>query len=185
MIPHFYIEFTEYRLVLDNIGTSGARESTSDDNEGNDNAGDANESASFHARETANRATVRGVCFAVCIIGAFYTAAALAVGILTRQPDRTILTKSNAIAIGVGRMLSASLLAYFSVELPRWLGVTYASQKHVKYYKQLDEKSLHRELSFRVCWSFLGHFFVMFPFFVFYFCNETFGTVALSTAGEK
>jgi hypothetical protein len=186
MIPHFYIEFTEYRLVLDKIGTSRVR-STSDDNSGDDNSGDGNsgddnESASFHARETANRATVRGVCFAVSIIGTFYIGAVLAVGILTRQPDPTILTKSNAIAIGVGRMLSACLLAYFSVELPRWLGVTYASQKHVKYYKQLDEKSLHRELSFRVCWSFLGHFFIMFPFLVFYFCNETLGTVALSTA---
>ena len=180
MIPHFYIEFTEYRLALERVSVSGAWNTNSNNTNSNTNS---NHNTS--SRDDANRATVRGVCSAVLIISIIYIGSLIGVGMSTKQPDPDVLTKSDAIIIGVGRMLSACLLAYFSVELPRWLGVTYSSQKlHVEYYKQALESASNKELSFRVCWSFLGHFFTMYPFLVMYFCNEEFGSVVLSTGGE-
>lgn len=174
MIPHFYIEFTEYRLALDKVGLLGGW------NKKNNN-GDRNDSEGYSPRERANRATVRGVFCAVGIIVFVYVGSALSIGAATALPDPMVLTKPVAIAIGVGRMLSSCLLAYFSVELPRWLGISYSSQNHVDFYsKQLSTKS-PRELSFRVCWSILGHFFLNYPFLIAYFCNESISHVVLST----
>ena len=272
MIPHFYIEFSEYRIALERINNSvlsavsvpsSVRPITNE-------------------RSDANKATVEGVCAAIIIIVFLYIGSFIGVGILT-NPSINIdtidyhdnnnddhdneLTKADAIIIGIGRMLSACLLAYFSIELPRWLGVTYSSQKHVEYYKQAlitvtvvtedddddddendeevdevpststsmsaiatattttDEEEATsattitgpitgpltvpvlpsnknknknkdknknknnkkktiiglKELSFRVCWSFLGHFFIMYPFLIMYFCNVKVGTIINST----
>ena len=192
MIPHFYIEFTEYRLALEKVSlawNSGCgereRENANDSNPYNKNS--YNSSSILSPREKANRATVEGVFWAIGIIGVVYIGSALVIGALTAEPDPSVLTKPDAIAVGVGRMLSSCLLAYFSVEFPRWLGITYASQKRVECYKQIllePSAKSNKELSFRVCWSFLGHFFILYPFLLTYFCNESFAHVALSTGGE-
>jgi len=189
MIPHFYIEFTEYRLALEKVSlawNSGCgereRENANDSNPYNKNS--YNSSSILSPREKANRATVEGVFWAIGIIGVVYIGSALVIGALTAEPDPSVLTKPDAIAVGVGRMLSSCLLAYFSVEFPRWLGITYASQKRVECYKQVllePSAKSNKELSFRVCWSFLGHFFILYPFLLTYFCNESFAHVALST----
>ena len=176
MIPHFYIEFTEYRLALDKVELSeGWNEKSNNDDY---------ESEQSSPRERANRATVRGMLWAIGIIGLIYVGSAISIGAATALPDPTVLTAPVAITIGVGRMLSSCLLAYFSVELPRWLGISYSSQNHVDCYsKQLSTKS-PRELSFRVCWSIMGHFFLSYPFLIAYFCYESIAHVVLSTGGE-
>ncbi len=195
MVPHFYIDFTEYRLALTKV--SLAKEKYDRQN--------AKDGCKKHeaARETANNSTVKGVCWAISIIGILYTTTAVAIARLTAQPDQLVLTPEDAIAVGVGRMLSAALLAYFSVEVPKWLGISYSSQTHVECYKHVtlmledddDEPSSagvssnnhshhQRELSFRVCWSIMGHFFIMYPFLLVYFCNESMTRIALSTLGK-
>jgi hypothetical protein len=190
MIPHFYIEFTEYRLALQKISLSWNRGCGESENENDDEPyrNGYNSSSSYTSpREKANRATVGGVLWAIGIIGVVYLGSALTIGALTAQPDQSVLTKPDAIAVGVGMMLSSCLLAYFSVEFPRWLGISYASQKRVECYKQLllePSAKSNKELSFRVCWSFLGRFFILYPFLLTYFCNESFAHVALSTGGE-
>jgi hypothetical protein len=267
MIPHFYIEFSEYRIALERINNSVSVSVPS------------SVRPITNERSNANKATVEGVCAAIIIIVVIYIGSFIGVGILT-NPNINIdtidyndndddhdneLTKADAIIIGIGRMLSACLLAYFSIELPRWLGVTYSSQKHVEYYKQalitvtvvnddpvIDDEDVDveyvkdaeeivqvdldveengtvpslsattttdeegaipaaattattgpitlpsnknkynknknkktiiglKELSFRVCWSFLGHFFIMYPFLIMYFCNVKVGTIINST----
>ena len=194
MIPHFYIEFTEYRLALEKVSLArnnsgrGHRERERESEPYNKN-GHKNNSSSYNTspRKKANRATVEGVLWAIGIIGVVYVGSALVIGSLTAEPDPSVLTKPDAIAVGVGRMLSSCLLAYFSVEFPRWLGISYASQKQVECYKQVllePSAKSNKELSFRVCWSFLGHFFILYPFLLTYFCNKSFAHVALSTGGE-
>ena len=196
MVPHFYIEFSEFRLALNRV-SGAAWESCSN------NIRNSNTSTSSSRRDDANRATVRGMCAAILIIAVIYIGSVFAVGIPTNidgdvDEYHDAKTKSDAIIIGVGRMVSAFLLAYFSVELPRWLGVTYSSQKYVEYYKRVFEATASatdntdtnnvfvgsKELSFRVCWSVLGHFFIMYPFLLLYFCNQDFGTVILSTGSK-
>jgi len=176
MVPHFYIESTEYRLALAKVSLAKEKDDRQNGKPNNKHK---------NARETANYATFKGGCWAVGIIGILYTTSAVVIARLTAQPDQTVLTKPDAIAVGVGRLLSAALLAYFSVEVPKWLGISYSSQTHNDCYKHvplmLDGDRHHRELSFRVCWSILGHFFIMYPFLLVYFCNESISHIALST----
>lgn len=174
LIPHFYIEFREFRLALEKASLSEAW---------NRGCGD-NRERSLRYLEKARGATIGGTCWAIGIIGVVYLGSVISIGKLTAQSDQEILTKPDAIVVGVGRMLSSCLLAYFSVELPRWLGLSYSSQKLVETYKHiLLEPSVifNWELSFRVSWSILGNFFTLYPFLLTYFCNESFRTVALST----
>lgn len=185
MIPHFYIEFREYRLALEKVDLSEVwninKNGNGGDEDGDDDDDDTDDDDGSIPRERANRATVRGMVWAILIISITYVGSVLSIGAATALPDPTILTKPVAIAIGVGRMVSACLLAYFSVEIPRWLGIYYSSQNHVDCYsKQLSTKS-PPELSFRVCWSVLGRFFVNYPFLIAYFCSESLSHVVLST----
>eukprot|EP00531_Pseudo-nitzschia_arenysensis_P009557 CAMPEP_0116128384 /NCGR_PEP_ID=MMETSP0329-20121206/7333_1 /TAXON_ID=697910 /ORGANISM="Pseudo-nitzschia arenysensis, Strain B593" /LENGTH=697 /DNA_ID=CAMNT_0003622523 /DNA_START=139 /DNA_END=2229 /DNA_ORIENTATION=+ len=188
MVPHFYIEFTEYRLALTKVSLAKKKE---DRQNGNDDC-----TKHKTARETANNATVKGLSWAIAIIGILYTTTAVVIASLTAQPDQLVLTRGDAIAVGVGRILSAALLAYFSVEVPKWLGISYSSQTNVECYKHVtlmleddepcsdassNHHQHHRELSFRVCWSIMGYFFIMYPLLLVYFCNESIAHIALST----
>ena len=314
MIPHFYIEYAEFRAALDRgiddaRGENEEKETTTTTTATNTRPRTTNSSARYQA---ATRALRRGMLVALLVIAGVYVGIACVVCRLTEQqhqsdpdhedqgdddgpPPPPSVTKISAIVIGIGRMLSASLLAYFSIELPRyvrsrsplfrgmqcfhnahalsqslfalafvpltfffppvarfintdpirsmsssWLGVTYASQKHVDYYKhirirdenvlvddndaatktnnkdsetaesetsatigQATQEKVHasdndtdneknrthnsrvwvgrKELTFRVCWSILGHFFIMVPLLVLYCCTVPFRTVVVST----
>ena len=179
IIPHFYIKFQEYRLALEKVYSESAVSNTTHDSSSLEHSIKDDPS-----RKKALEATFRGSLWALAFISAIYVTSALIIGHLTCQPgeNKILLTKPDAIAVGVGRMLSAGLLAYFSVEIPRWLGVSYS--KVVGRYKEVAQAALaisYHELSVEVCWSLMGPFRVMYPFLLTYFCNESFRRVALST----
>jgi len=103
----------------------------------------------------------------------------MGVALPTRHMDR----RADAIVVGLGRILSAFLFAVFSVEIPKWLGVTYSSQRGNYYKHQVNrETTTIKELSFRVCWGILGHFFVVYCILLLYFCNPDARKIPISTA---
>ena len=124
MIPHLYIEYAEFRAALDR---------------GIDDARGENEEQEKKKTTTATRALRRGMLVALLVIAGVYVGIAGMVCQLTQQqqpepdpdqgddqgddhgPPPPPVTKISAIVIGIGRMLSASLLAYFSIELPRYV----------------------------------------------------------------
>ena len=122
MIPHFYIEYAEFRAALDR---------------GIDDARGENEEQETKKTTTATRALRRGMLVALLVIAGVYVGIAGVVCRLTEKhqsdldqgddqgddhgPPPPSVTKISAIVIGIGRMLSASLLAYFSIELPRYV----------------------------------------------------------------
>ena len=193
MVPRFYIEFIEYRLAL----SRASLDLEDDSNGGNPNA--ATKETTF---ETARSAALKGLCWSIGIIGIVYSISAVVISRLTAQPDAIGITEPDVMAIGVGRILSAIILVCFSVEFPKWLGISYSSRTFVECYKQLvlvsdcesasteaegcnKKKNSHVELSFRVSWSILGHFFLFYPFLPVYFCNQSTVHIALSTLGER
>lgn len=173
MVPRFYIELREYRLA---VAKRNLLEGFNHDS-GGKNGSESEKSPLGRA----NRATRRGVFWAAGIITLIYLGSAIAIGIATAQPGPAFLTKSDAIAVGVGRMLSACLLACFSIEFPRWLGVSYSSRTYVDCYQTVTVGTSDRELAFRICWSLLGHFFILYPLMLAYFCNESVWHLAVST----
>jgi hypothetical protein len=197
LIPHFYIEYMEYRLALmQSRGKSCAtategNESTTDydctipyngkqiyPNEDDDSQNDRNNRDIPSSLNDANMALLRGAAAALLILVVVYTASAIGIALPTHNMDR----RADAIVVGFGRILSAFLFAVFSVEIPKWLGVTYSSQRGNYYKQQVSSTTKLKELSFRVCWSILGHFFVMYGIMLLYFTNPTRWSILLSTA---
>ena len=123
------------------------------------------------------QAAIHGSGVAVLVIIIVYAVSAVVVGTATREMDQ----KADAIVVGLGRMLSAFLFAVFSVTIPMWLGVTYSSSKHAYHKQHISHCTTQREVAFRVAWSLLGHFFVMYGIMLLYFCNPDPMTVPLST----
>jgi hypothetical protein len=208
LIPHFYIEFMEYRLALqrssvwgtrhlptnnnnyrrnaeDNINvdedssSTGANQANNIDEEDN---GDDDDDDDDDIHPDARKAMTLGAGAAVLIILFVYTGSALGIALPTQNMDR----RADAIVVGLGRILSAFLFAVFSTEIPRWMGVTYSSQRGNYYKNHISNNTAIsvKELSFRVCWSILGHFFVMYIILCLYFCNPDAWTIQLSTASE-
>lgn len=140
MIPHFYIEYAEFRAALDRViddarGENEEKETTTTTTATNTRPRTTNSSARYQA---ATRALRRGMLVALLVIAGVYVGIACVVCRLTEQqhqsdpdhedqgdddgpPPPPSVTKISAIVIGIGRMLSASLLAYFSIELPRYV----------------------------------------------------------------
>jgi hypothetical protein len=213
LVPHFYIEYMEYRLALIQsqrkkpTSTTAVEEGDESNNDSNNNNNDScnctiptswngnttvnphheNDDDSQHDRlyrtmddDDANKALLRGAAAAFLILVVIYTASAIGIALPTENIDR----RADAIVIGFGRILSAVLFAIFSVEVPQWLGVTYSSQRG-NYYKQQVSPSTTtsslKELSFRVCWSILGHFFVMYCIMLLHFTSPTRWSIPLST----
>jgi hypothetical protein len=161
LVPHFYIEFTEYQLALSRSPAW------------NDARSDRNEAA--------NRATINGAGAAIFVILVVTTGTSFAISLPTRDMDE----RADAIVVGLGRILSGFLFAVFSVQIPKWLGVTYSSPRGSYFKDQIRPSATAWELSFRVCWSLLGHYAVMFCILLLYFCNPDPGTILVSTASKQ
>ncbi|KAL3920448.1 MAG: hypothetical protein SGILL_003259 [Bacillariaceae sp.] len=228
LIPHFYIEFMEFRLAIESnrkeatervdsndddiedgdsddsaIGhgspsrsltpneraipkdaktsasatekaTANISDNDDDDDDSSDDGKRRSIENSFDLHDPANQALVRGSASAVLILILVYVGSAVAVALPTREMDR----RADAIVVGLGRIFSAFLFAVFSIEIPKWMGVMYSSQRG-NYYKQ--QVSSMKELSFRVCWGLLGHFFVMYCIMLLYFTKPDRWTIQLST----
>jgi hypothetical protein len=159
LVVHFCIEFTEYGLVL---------------------AKSIAWNATPAQQEQAKRATMLGAgsaifCILIVTVGSVY-----AVGLPTQNMDR----RAEGIVEGLGSIFSAFLAAVFSLLIPQWLGVSYSSQRGTQYKEYACMSSSARELSFRLCWSLLGHFFVLYGIQLLYFCNAGQGSIAVSTASK-
>lgn len=159
LVPHFCIEFTEYRLALSRSPAWNATSSR---------------------REEANKATLLGAGAATFCMLVVTLGSACAISFLTRGMDR----RAAAIVVGLGRILSAFLFAVFSVLIPQWLGVMYSSQRSNYYKEHGSLATTSKEVTFRVCWSILGHFFVMYCMLLLYFCDPGPGTISVSTGSE-
>jgi hypothetical protein len=171
----------EYRLALNRPPEQQQQQprTTSTNNDGTTEGNDA----TGHSRQQASHvATVRGAGAAVLVMIIVYTGSALGVAIPTQNMDR----RAESIIVGVGRILSAFLFGVFSVEIPKWMGVTYSSQRDTYNKRVIDLSTIsNKELSFRVCWSMLGHFFVVYCILLLYFCNPGVWTIPLSTASKS
>ena len=132
------------------------------------------------AHQKAKTALYSGAGLAIWTMLVLYTITAVFVALPTRNLDR----RANHIVTGFGRIVSSLLLAIFSVTIPRWMGVSYSSRKQQRkspfYYQRQVECSLI-ELRFRVCWSFLGYFFLVYPIMIPYLGNIDPMTVPVCT----
>ncbi|KAG7373343.1 hypothetical protein IV203_034067 [Nitzschia inconspicua] len=197
LIPHFYIEYMEYSLAIaqnrradpivedmndgevDGNEKGGNQTQNNDDNEDDNSCNDhRHNNRNSVPEDEANNALLQGAATALLILIVVYSGSAIGVAILTRNMDR----RADAIVVGLGRILSAFLFAVFSVEIPKWLGVTYSSQRS-NYYKQLVSHTTGKdELASRVCWSILGHFFVVYSIMLLYFSKPSTWSIPISTA---
>jgi multidrug transporter EmrE-like cation transporter len=155
-------------------GSESETQSNGDDNSHNDRP----RNIQIPSQDDANIALLQGAAAAILILIVVYTVSAIGVAIPTQNMDR----RADAIVVGMGRILSAFLFAYFSVEIPKWLGATYSSQRANYYKQQVSHTHGLKELSFRVCWSILGHFFMVYSIVLLYFTKPTRWSIQISTA---
>lgn len=162
LIPHLYFEFldfSEYRVELEKQLVTGPTHSA--------------------RNGEATRATIVGAVGAVGLIGVLYTISAIIVSYGTNNLDR----RAGAIITGMGRIMSAVLFLFFSMEIPLWLDVLDEVPQNSHFYKRQVTCNIS-ELRHRVCRSVLRHFLVMYFILLLYFSNSSLLTILRSTVGK-
>ncbi|KAG7340661.1 hypothetical protein IV203_024204 [Nitzschia inconspicua] len=128
-------------------------------------------------REAILPATVVGAISAMGIMSILYVTSAVAISSVTHNLDR----RADAIVTGMGRIVSAVLFLFVSIEIPLWLELFNDVPQNSHYHKRQVTRST-LGLRHRVCWSVLNHFFAVYFILLLYFCNASILTIIRSTS---
>jgi hypothetical protein len=176
LIPHIYIEYSEYKLALRRSsrwgGWGGTGHAAGDDDKagGDDGGGNARAGGGAGTKGAvraleASRGLVRTLIWHSVLGTILYVGTAALISWLTTDMDR----RAGDIVTGASRLFAGVVIFVLSVKLAQWLGLYYSVSRQDKMREIATARSV-REICFAFAWSLWRHLLSLLFFNLYFSC---------------